>query len=732
MIISIWRYSHLALAISSFFFVLILSITGAILAFEPVSDALYQYPSVKDYEDKTLAQTLHTLKLKYDQVLDLSIDESGLMSVSVISKEGDKGHFYVDPTSGEKVGDLIEKTALFKFATNLHRSLFLKAPGRFFVGLSSFLLFLITVSGCILLIKRQQGIKHFFSKIIKETFFQYFHIYTSRLALLPLILITLTGVYLSLLRFSIIPDSVLSHSTDFENTAISPQVNVGDFAVFHRTHLSDIRSLSFPFFEDPSEYYQLNLRNKEVLVNQFTGEILSEKPYPFTRIVSNWSFILHTGKGYWIWSIILGISSLSILFFMYSGFAMTLKRRASRIKNKHLAKESEYVILVGSETGTTMAFAKLFHQQLLKAGKRSFMAELNDVKLYPKMEHLILFTATYGQGEAPTNAKKFLERVNAMQLKKSFSFSVLGFGSLSYPNFCAYAQDVDKILNDLEKSKRLLELYTINNRSWAAFKEWTKAWSTAMDLSISVPKEDAFTQKSKQKQLFKVVKNTVRNDTYLLQLESPKTTPFSSGDLLAVYPDDGSHERLYSIGRLSNSQLLIGVKRHDKGICSHYLASLKEGDTVKTHLRKNKDFHFPKSAKQVLMISSGTGIVPFLGMLNKNDKRIETHLYWGAKNKEALELYQKWIEENISKKHLHHFKPAYSREESHKTYVQDLLEKDETLVSNLFENNGVVMICGSIAMQKGVTKILDEICLKLNRKPLSFYQNKGQLKMDCY
>jgi sulfite reductase (NADPH) flavoprotein alpha-component len=43
MTISIWRYSHLALAISAALFILIASITGIILAFEPISEKHYTF-----------------------------------------------------------------------------------------------------------------------------------------------------------------------------------------------------------------------------------------------------------------------------------------------------------------------------------------------------------------------------------------------------------------------------------------------------------------------------------------------------------------------------------------------------------------------------------------------------------------------------------------------------------------------------------------------------------------
>ena len=76
------------------------------------------------------------------------------------------------------------------FATNLHRSLFLKSTGRVVV---SFFLFFIGGTGAALLIKRQKGWFDIFSKIIKDGSSSYYHSYLCRLTLFPILIIALSG-----------------------------------------------------------------------------------------------------------------------------------------------------------------------------------------------------------------------------------------------------------------------------------------------------------------------------------------------------------------------------------------------------------------------------------------------------------------------------------------------------------------------------------------------------------
>ena len=51
--------------------------------------------------------------------------------------EDANGQFYINPFDGNKIADIPPKSVFFEFLTNFHRSLFLKTPGRIFIGISS-------------------------------------------------------------------------------------------------------------------------------------------------------------------------------------------------------------------------------------------------------------------------------------------------------------------------------------------------------------------------------------------------------------------------------------------------------------------------------------------------------------------------------------------------------------------------------------------------------------------
>ena len=352
MTISIWRYSHLTLAISSFIFILIASVTGIILAFEPISNQLKPY--AVDTSSVSIAETLTNLQQEYDEVITLEVNEHHFVTASVVTKDGKSETFYVNPKSGKKINETVPKASIYKFATNLHRSLFLKSTGRILVAFFSFLLFLITVSGIFLLAKRQGGFKKLFSKVIYEDFNTFFHVVLSRWFLIPIVIITLTGVYLSLEKFSLLPKTKIKHNYNASVEKFD-KIPIAEFEVFKNTKLSELKSLEFPFSDDEEDYFFVKLDTKELLVHQYSGEIVSNQKFSSVKVLSNWSLFLHTGRGSILWSLVLLISCVVILFFIYSGFTITLNRRkkTTSIKNKFKKDNSEFIILVGTETGNT-------------------------------------------------------------------------------------------------------------------------------------------------------------------------------------------------------------------------------------------------------------------------------------------------------------------------------------------------------------------------------------------
>jgi sulfite reductase (NADPH) flavoprotein alpha-component len=731
MTISVWRYSHLALAVSSFILLILASVTGIILAFQPIVEKMQPYEA-KSFSEITLAQSLPNLRKTYPGITELSVDANRFVQVKGSDAEGNKLLAYVDPLTGKILGTPKPVSEFFQWTTALHRSLFIHETGRFFIGLTSFLLLLTTVSGTMLIIQRQRGVKRFFARIARDNFAQYYHVVLGRLSLIPILIIALTGTYLSLARFNFFDVAKVAPKIDFDAIKSEPVRSPASFEVFSNTKLSDVESVEFPFSEDVEDYYTLKLKAREVTVNQVTGDVLTEVKYPSAVLLTNLSLTLHTGRGSTIWAIVLAIASANILFFIYSGFAMTFKRWSNRAKNKFKAEESEYIILVGSENGSTFGFGRAVQQALIKAGKKAYLTELNNYTLFPMAKQLIVMTATYGLGDAPTNASKMAALLKKYPQQQALPYSIVGFGSHAYPDFCKFAYEAGQLLSSEPWATQSTDIYTINDRSATEFGLWAEAWTQqaglVLDISSGIPHTNL-----KSLKRFTVTSNTAttQNDgTFSVKLKVPITSKVTSGDLLAIYPANDQRERLYSIGVVAK-EIRLSVRLQPGGLGSGFLHRLTPGQNIRARIVSNPHFHFPQQATQVVMIANGTGIAPFLGMISENKSKTSIFLYCGFRAQSAYTPYQELLEESLANGRLKTINTAFSRE-NERQYVNQLIGRDADFIAKLLGSKGVLMICGSLAMEKDVMALLETICQAQMGKSVSHFRSHNQILTDCY
>lgn len=730
MTISVWRYSHLTLAISSFLLLTLASVTGVILAFQPVTEKIQPYRAA-DLDTVTLAQSLPILRKTYPGISELSVDAHQFVQVKGSGADGKELLAYVDPTTGKILGKPKPADEFFQWVTALHRSLFIHETGRFFIGLTAFLLLLITISGTMLIIQRQRGVKRFFTKIARDNFAQFYHVVLGRWSLIPIFIIALSGTYLSLARFELIDINKASTDVNIDDIKSSPKRNPADFGIFKHTKLADVESIEFPFSEDVEDYYTIKLKTGEIAVNQVRGDVLSEVKYPNSVMLTNLSLDLHTGRTSIIWAVILAVASANILFFIYSGFAITWKRISNRTKNKYKAEESKYIILVGSENGNTFNFAQAIHQQLLKRGAKSHVTQLNDYKVFPNAEHLIAMTATYGLGDAPTNATKFAALLQKHPQVQPINYSVVGFGSHAYADFCKYAFEVDQLLAAQPWATALTDIHTVNDRSPEEFGLWAEAWSQQAGVQLTTLQLESANKN--RLETFTVAANTAAtraDGTFTISLQGKRRLKVRSGDLLAIYPAKDHRERLYSVGVVDGT-IRLSVRLQPNGLGSGFLHKLTPGEKMRARLVANKHFHFPEQAREVLMIANGTGIAPFLGMINQNTKNVICYLYCGFREQASYTAYQDLLLESKATGRLRRHTIAFSRE-GKKQYVSDLIKNDATFVADVLERGGVLMICGSLAMQKDVLELLETICGEKTEKTLSYYRSRDQIRTDCY
>ena len=110
-------------------------------------------------------------------------------------------------------------------------------------------------------------------------------------------------------------------------------------------------------------------------------------------------------------------------------------------------------ILWGSQTGNSEALGKKLSKALASKGHKPHLRDMAGVSPadLTTVEHLIIITSTYGDGDPPDNAATLHAALHAPDAPplESVNFSVLALGDSNYPDFCKCGRDFHSRLTEL-------------------------------------------------------------------------------------------------------------------------------------------------------------------------------------------------------------------------------------------------------------------------------------------
>ena len=140
------------------------------------------------------------------------------------------------------------------------------------------------------------------------------------------------------------------------------------------------------------------------------------------------------------------------------------------------------------------------------------------------------------------------------------------------------------------------------------------------------------------------------------------------------------------------------LNRERKGVCSNWLVTLSEGDSVPLYIKPNNSFKLPKDDQaKIIMVGAGTGVAPFRSFLQQREAdglTGNTWLFFGEQHFRSDFLYQLEWQKYIKTGVLENISLAFSRDQAEKIYVQNrLVEQAETLFEWL-ENGAYIYVCG--------------------------------------
>lgn len=728
-----WHHLHSFFGLLSGGLLIVLAITGAILATVPLYDG--SRPEVQHFAGMSVADAIKVITRANPE---LQLERIRISPSHAVVVSGYLAGKSIKQPADLTTGVLLKgsKTpAFYLWVRDLHRSLLLGFAGRVVVFVASLFLALICISGTMVLVRRMGGWSRLFAPV-RGRKWERVHAITSRLALLPLVITAVSGVYAGSITMGLVPSGeevppVYPESLE-KLTAVAPHTLHG----LRDIDLADMREVLFPIPEDWFDVFAVKTHSEFLFFDQFTGDLLSSQPYSMWQRVLEFFTLLHTAEGAAPWGIIVGIAALAVPVFALTGTLIWLNRQrsgAGRIGQNVAAQYADIVIAVGSENNTTWGFAKYLHGALTDTGLRVQTRAMNDLRShYPRAKNLLVLAATYGDGDAPENANRFGKRladVGATQLPR---FAVLGFGDKSFSHYCKFAHDTQGALVSSGR-KPLLDMADIDRGSAQSFARWGAALGEAIGVDLVLdyvpPQPKILRLRLLEKQVFG---QGLQSPTVICRLSGKALPKHAPGDLLAVLAPGTSNPRFYSLASHCRENCIeICVARQEGGVCSSYLNDLQQGDNVELFVKANTAFHMPqKRRRPVIMISAGTGIAPFAGMIRNNMKSVPIDLFWGNRHPNMDFLYEHAIQGWLEDSRLTNFYPAFSRIPSG-SYVQDQVRAHSTHILTRLKQRATIMVCGGTAMAEGVREEIEMIAAQLG-STVNQLKRSGRYLEDTY
>ncbi|MCV4283068.1 diflavin oxidoreductase [Pseudomonas capsici] len=132
----------------------------------------------------------------------------------------------------------------------------------------------------------------------------------------------------------------------------------------------------------------------------------------------------------------------------------------------------------GSESGNARGLAQRLESLPCLQGHRPQARELNSLDLaqMTSSDLLLIVSSSFGDGEPPANAERFLEQAAQASDLVGLRYAIFGLGDTAYPTFCGFTKTLDTLLSSRNATP------TINRvDADADFEGFFATWSSVLE-----------------------------------------------------------------------------------------------------------------------------------------------------------------------------------------------------------------------------------------------------------
>ncbi|HSN52062.1 MAG TPA: assimilatory sulfite reductase (NADPH) flavoprotein subunit [Woeseiaceae bacterium] len=138
---------------------------------------------------------------------------------------------------------------------------------------------------------------------------------------------------------------------------------------------------------------------------------------------------------------------------------------------------------------------------------------------------------------------------------------------------------------------------------------------------------------------------------------------------------------------------------------THIIDRVETGETLSVYVEPNSRFRLPDDdATDIIMIGPGTGVAPFRAFVEERAERGapgRNWLFFGDRNFSSDFLYQLEWQKHLERGSLARLDVAFSRDQEHKTYVQDRIRERGADVYEWLEGGAAIYVCGDAQRMAG-------------------------------
>ncbi len=155
------------------------------------------------------------------------------------------------------------------------------------------------------------------------------------------------------------------------------------------------------------------------------------------------------------------------------------------------------------------------------------------------------------------------------------------------------------------------------------------------------------------------------------------------------------------------------TKRRHYGVASYAVSQLQAEDVIEGGIKSNPTFKLPLDLSvPIIMIGAGTGIAPYIGFIQQriaDNASGQNTLFFGETHQAYSFLFADYLQSCQKVGELNLF-TAFSRDQSEKIYVQDVIKQQAENLWQQLQQGAVIYICGD---QHGLAKSVENTWLEL-------------------